>query len=36
MTVNNLNGVRKKMTKLNRIYKNWYLFEHKNKIRTNL
>jgi len=36
MEVNDLNGVNKKKTKLNKIDENLDLFKHKNKIMTNL
>jgi len=36
MAVNDLNGVSKKGTQLNKIDKIWDLFEHKTKIRTYL
>jgi len=36
MAVNNLNGISKKRTQLNKIDENWDLFEHKTKIRTYL
>jgi len=36
MAVNNLNGVSKKRTKLNKIDENWDLCKYKNKIRNDL
>jgi len=36
MVVNDLNGVSKKRTQLNKFDENWDLFGHKTKIRTYL